>query len=285
MGSMSWRSPLGRSRGVGPGLDPRAGRLAPAKPAHRLRRIAAAGLSFVVFGIGALGLALVAFPVCHLLAGNAGTRQARVQRVIHYAYRFFVAFMERLGLFRTEWIGAEKLQCPGPHLVVANHASLIDVVHLVSKLPQADCVVADDKARNPFLGLAAWWAGYITNANGAEVVEACAERLRAGRTVVLFPEGTRSPRDGMHRFRRGAAHIALRAGVLLEPVAISCVPRLLCKGQPWWDVSESPGRFTLRVLDPIDPRAAAAPGHSDVWVARRVTEHLRQRILEGLSHA
>lgn len=249
----------------------------------RLWRVLGTGLSFVVFGAAALLLALVAFPLCHLGSGDTCAREARVQRVIHYAYRFFVAFMETLGLIRTEWVGAERLSGPGPHLVVANHPTLIDAVQLISKLPQADCVIGDEYAHNPFLGFAASFAGYITNARGAEVVDACVDRLRAGRTVVLFPEGTRSPREGMHPFRRGAAHVALRSGVPLEPVTISCVPSMLRKGQPWWDVPERPGRFTVRVLEPIEPRAADASDLPDALAARLLTATLRERLGERLS--
>ena len=250
--------------------------------AFRLWRVLGTGVSFAVFGGGALVLALVAFPLCHLGPGDARAREARVQRVIHYAYRFFITFMETLGLIRTEWIGVERLTVPGPHLVVANHPTLIDVVHVISKLPQADCVIGEEYAHHPFLRLAASWAGYIKNAQGAEVVDACVDRLRAARTVVLFPEGTRSPRNGMHPFRRGAAHVALRAGVPLEPVAISCAPRMLGKSQPWWDVPERPGCFTLGVLDPIEPRARGASDLPDVLAARRLTVTLRERIREGL---
>ena len=100
---------------------------------------------------------------------------------------------------------------------------------------------------------------------------------------MLFPEGTRSPRDGMHPFRRGAAHVALRAGVPLEPVAISCAPSMLCKGQPWWDVPERPSRFTIHVLDPIEPPATGASDRSDVLAARRLTATLRERISERLN--
>jgi len=248
--------------------------------AFRLWRVLGTGLSFVVFGVAALGLALLVFPLCHLAGGDVQLKQARVQRVIHHAHRFFVALMETLGLIRTDWSGAERLLGPGPQLVVANHPTLIDIVHVISRLPQADCVIGGHYAHNPFLGLAASWAGYITNAHGAAVVDACAERLRAGRTVVLFPEGTRSPRNGMHPFRRGAAHIAVRAGVSLVPVAISCVPSMLRKGQPWWDVPERPSRFRIYVLDPIE---LPATGASDVLVARRLTATLRERIIERLN--
>lgn len=274
---------VGRSRDAARGEGTGSPAAALAERASHLWRVLGTGLSFVVFGVGALGLAFVVFPLCHVTLAGARVGEVRVQRVIHHAYRFFLRLTETLGLIRTEWVAAERLSGPGPRLVVANHPTLIDVVHLISRLPQADCVIADEYARNPFLGFAASWAGYITNARGAEVVDACVERLRAGRTVVLFPEGTRSPRDGMHPFRRGAAHVALRAGAPLVPVAISCSPSTLSKSQPWWDVPERPGRFTLRVLEPIEPRAAAAPDVSRARAARRLTAELRARIGEGLS--
>ena len=249
--------------------------------ADRAWRVFGTGLSFVVFGVAALGLTLLVFPLCRLAGGDALTQQARVQRVIHLAYRFFVALMEMLGLFRTEWFGAQRLLAFGPQLIVANHPTLIDIVHLISRLPQADCVIGGDYSRNPFLGLAASQAGYITNARGAAVVDACVDRLRAGRTVVLFPEGTRSSRHGMHSFKRGAAHIAIRAGMPLVPIVISCIPSMLRKGQPWWDVPEIPSRFTISLLDRIEPPTAGA---SDALAARRLTATLRERISERLNH-
>ena len=250
--------------------------------ARRLWRVFGTGLSLAVFGASALSLTLLVFPLCSLLGGDVCRKQARVQRVIHHAYHFFVKLMEGLGLIRTDWIGAEKLRTPGPHLIVANHPTLIDIVQLISQLPQADCVIGVDYARNLFLARAAAQAGYITNTDGASVVDACAEKLRAGRTVVLFPEGTRSSVIGMRRFRRGAAHIALRTGVPLVPVVISCVPRTLRKGQPWWDVPERPSQYTISVLDPIAPQAL---GTSDTLAARRLTATLRERIGERLDRA
>lgn len=255
---------------------------APVASAPRLWRIFGTGISFAVFGVSALGLALLVFPLCSIASGDADRGHARVQRLICYAYRAFVKLMEGLGLIRTEWIGADALRTPGPKLIVANHPTLIDIVHLISRLPQADCVIGIDYARSPFLARAASQAGYIPNEQGAAVVDACAERLRAGRTVVLFPEGTRSSALGMQRFRRGAAHIALRAGVPLVPVVISCTPSMLRKGQAWWDVPSRRSQYTITVLDPIELRSTGA---SDALVARRLTEMLRERLVEGLDRA
>lgn len=265
-------------RGVNP-IAREAGRLQAVEPSRRLWRIFGTGLSFAVFGVAALGLAVLVFPLCALASDDADRGHARVQRVIHHAYRAFLKMMEGLGLIRTEWRGADALRAPGPHLIVANHPTLIDVIQLISQLPQADCVISMQYARNPFLARAASQAGYITNAQGFAVVEACAEKLRAGRTVVLFPEGTRSSSTGMQRFRRGAAHIALRAGLPLLPVVIDCVPGMLRKGQRWWDVPQRRSEFTLTVLAPIAPQPTGA---SNALEARHLTTTLRERIVEGL---
>lgn len=251
----------------------------------RFGRVAGTGFSFAVFGAGALALALFVFPLCHLAGGPRDRREMRVQRLVHRAYRFFVGLMQGLGLQSSRWEGAERLRTPGPHLVVANHPTLVDVVHLIAQLPQADCVMGEAWSRNLFLARASRLAGYITNARGAEVVAACAERLRAGRTVVLFPEGTRSPLGGLHPFQRGAAHIAIAAGVPLEPVTINCVPRMLMKDQPWWDVPEQPGRYTFHVGDPIHPDRFLAGGAPPTLAARKLTSALRDEIIERSNRA
>jgi 1-acyl-sn-glycerol-3-phosphate acyltransferase len=150
--------------------------------------------------------------------------------------------METLGLIEVEWIGAERLATPGPKIVVANHPSLIDVVLVISKLPQADCIVASKRAENRWLRGSVAAADYITNDSGVAVVYEAARRLREGRTLVVFPEGTRTPEaGGLGHFQRGAAHIALASGLDMLPVEISVEPRMLMKGQAWYHVPQERG--------------------------------------------
>lgn len=270
-------TPVERARELHPSPATPAARPTGGLPLARWRRIAATGFAFTCFGIGAVLLALLVFPLGRLGAATPEAADARVQRWIHLGFRGFRRLMEGLGLLHTRWIGLEALHTPGAKLVVANHPTLIDVVHLVAELPQADCIVNDARTRNPFLALAAREAGYLSNARGPELVAACAARLRAGRTVLLFPEGTRSPEKGLQPFHRGAAHVALAAGVPLVPVAIRCEPRTLMKGRPFWDVPERAAAYTLRVLEPIP--AGSEAGVSIAVAARRTTAELRRRLL------
>src|SRR5213594_1433401 len=182
-------------------------------------RVLRTGVAFVTFGVGAIVVAGIVWPVRLLDRRAAGRREVRTQRVVHGASRLFVWWMKRLGILRLSWIGAERLQARAPRLIVANHPSLIDVVLLLARLPQADCIVKKAARRNPFMRSLVTSAGYLANDDGDALVDACADRINHGRSVVLFPEGTRSPREGLHRFQRGAAHIALKSGCAIVPAA------------------------------------------------------------------
>src|SRR5206468_133932 len=85
------------------------------------------------------------------------------------------------------------------------HPSLIDIVLLLARLPQADCIVKTAARTNPFMRGIVTSTGYLANDHGDVLVDACADRIRRGRSVVLFPEGTRSPRGGLGRFQRGGS--------------------------------------------------------------------------------
>jgi 1-acyl-sn-glycerol-3-phosphate acyltransferase len=244
-------------------------------------RILGTALSFAVYGTGALAIAFVVAPLHRSIAPTDAEAERRVQRSVHRAYRFFIGFMEQLGLFRTRWVGREALLAPGAKLVVASHPSLIDAPHLVAVLAQADCVVSEAWQDNLFLARTARAAGYLMSSDGPAMVAAAAERLRQGRTVLLFPEGTRTPADGHRRLRRGAAHVALAAGVPIVPVSIRCRPRMLMKGQRFWHVPDRTPEFTLRVLDPIDPRDVLSPTLPPSVAARRLTTLLSARLAES----
>jgi 1-acyl-sn-glycerol-3-phosphate acyltransferase len=248
----------------------RAGELA--RRLARLGRAARTGIAFAVFGAGGVFFALLLLPVLRLLPGTPRERELRCQRLVHRWFRLFVRFLQGLGLLGVETRGGERLREPG-QLVVANHPTLLDVVMLVAQMPQADCVVKRAAWSNPFMRSVVKAAGYVPNDLGEALIEDCAERLAAGRTLLFFPEGTRSPERGLGAFRRGAAHVALRAGRPILPVFIHCDPPTLMRGQPWYDVPERSFAFRIQVGDPIPPAPGGGGGRGAG--ARRLTAALR----------
>jgi len=244
----------------------------------KVGRIVRTGVAFATFGLGACVLAFGVVPVVRRGGRSGEEADLRVQRLVHRAFGAFVSWMELLGLITVEREG-ERPGASGPVVVVANHPTLIDVVLLISQMPQADCVVKKDAWSNPFLRGMVSAAGYVPNDGGNELVEECVARVRAGRSLLLFPEGTRSPRGSLGSFRRGAAHVALRGDCPLQRVVIGCDPPFLSKEEAWWQV---PDRTPVIRIVTHAPERVERADRSPSRAAREATSELREWFLKQL---
>lgn len=245
-------------------------------------RILGTAIGFAFVGSVSLGMALFAFPLIRLIPGTRKQSELRCQYALHLVFRVFVGLISVFGVMRLRGDDMRALREPGT-LVVANHPTLIDALVLMSFMPQADCVVKGSYCDNFFLSGAVEGAGYIPNRNGPQLVEECAERLRQGRTVLIFPEGTRSPKGELGPFARGAAHIAIRAGCEPLPVTIECDPATLYRGLSWWDVPERRFEITLTVGQPIPIDTAVSQSPSRSRAARSITDLLRDHFQRRLA--
>ncbi|MBW2419924.1 MAG: 1-acyl-sn-glycerol-3-phosphate acyltransferase [Deltaproteobacteria bacterium] len=187
-----------------------------------------------------------------------------------------------MGALRVRCSDPEKLRRPGI-LVVANHPTLLDAWALMSQMTQADCIVKERYYKNFFLGGAARAAGFIPSRDGPSLVDECVGRLRRGRSLIIFPEGTRSPKGELGVFARGAAHIALRAGCDPVLVTIDCDPATLYHNQPWWDVPERVPTLSLTVGDALPVKEVVSPEMSRGKAARALTHHLREHFERQLT--
>lgn len=249
-----------------------------------LWRVAASAILFAAFGIGGLVLGVLVFPLLRLLVRDR-QRQGRIaRRLIQRSFAAHFGLMHRLGVLSFEIHGAERLDRRGL-LVLANHPTLIDVVCLISMIPDADCVVKSRLANNPFTRGPLRATGYIFNDNGAGLIQDCIASVRSGKNLVIFPEGTRTPRDApLGPLRRGAANIAIRGGLDVTPVLIQCSPRTLGKGEKWYRVPSR--RFHMRIE--VLPDISVAPflaGSAEALAARRLTAHLGETFKTELARA
>jgi 1-acyl-sn-glycerol-3-phosphate acyltransferase len=113
-----------------------------------------------------------------------------------------------------------------------------------------------------------------------ELVEASVQALRGGSSLIVFPEGTRSNAAQQHKWHRGAANIALKAGVSLTPVRIGCEPPSLRKGEPWWQVPVCRMRYSIEVLDDLPVTGGLQQGKTEPNAARSLTERLKQLLTQ-----
>lgn len=133
--------------------------------------------------------------------------------------------------------GAGITDAHGPLVVISNHLSLFDMLVMYHSFPQLQFrwLAKASLFKIPVWGWGMWGAGYIPverdnrrSARGS--MEAAAEQVRGGKSVIVFAEGTRGPGGAnMLPFKRGGFVLAKRAGVAIQPMTILDSDRMIPK--------------------------------------------------------
>ncbi|MGH8050054.1 MAG: lysophospholipid acyltransferase family protein [Arenimonas sp.] len=242
----------------------------------------ATGTAFSLFGIGGALLWLIVFPGLQLFISDKEKRGSTARLVVHKSFALFIAYMHRIGILTYEIKGLERLQRPGL-LILANHPTLIDIVFLISLLKNADCVVRSGLAKNIATRGPVMATGYISNDNGAELVDSCIKSVKSGKNLVIFPEGSRSKADRLLPFQRGAANIAIRGHLNITPVLIKCTPPTLSKGLGWYNIPSRRFHVSIEVLPDIAVESFCVD--IEPLAARKLTEYLTDFFIAELKRA
>ena len=248
-------------------------------------RLGATGFCFAFFGLATWLASLFLLPLFRLVSKDKATYRERVQHLVSRFFRLFLWSMETLGLIRITTRFAEKLaDFDEAFVVVANHPMLIDVVLILSRMPQVGCVVKQALYRNFFLKGMVKSAGYICNSdNPKALLDACIANVSSGHSLLIFPEGSRTPPEGLRDFRRGAARIALEAGCRILPITIACDPPMLQKEKKWYEIPSKRTNITLTINEPIDPSDVVEKDVSSAIAARQLTRYLQSYFVAAVN--
>jgi len=252
--------------------------------ALRLERLFRVGIVHLAYGVIVLATVYVVVPIVGWWQSVGDGRALLMQRGLHRAAALFRRLVIGLDVIDVSFVGAERLTEPGALLAVANHPTHLDATFMVSVVPQLDHVADAKWMGHPILGGAIAAGGHLFNDDPRRVIEEGARRLAAGRRLVIFPEGTRSPVGALHPFHRGAARIALAAGCDLVPIVIRCDPPFGKKDQPWYEVPRETPRMSYTVGAPISPGDIIDPGDRPGVAARKITNVLEEYFRRELEY-
>jgi 1-acyl-sn-glycerol-3-phosphate acyltransferase len=247
---------------------------------ERSWRVFATGLSFAVFGAGALVVNVLLISAIVLACRVPEKRQHAARACIRRSFRLFLRLIEALQIVRFD-VGEEtieKLSDARGRIIVANHPTLIDVVVLLAHVEQGNCVVKQALWRNPLLSWIVSTAGYIPNTDATTVIAACDRALHQNEALIIFPEATRTvPGKPLH-LQRGAAAIAVRCSAEVLLVRIGCEPVMLSKGRPWYRVPDRRPRFTVRFSGSVRAHDYLSGGQTVNAATRRLTGDLQREL-------
>ncbi|MEE4202045.1 MAG: HAD-IB family hydrolase [Halieaceae bacterium] len=175
--------------------------------------------------------------------------------------------------------GEEHLWSHRPAVFMFNHQSKVDVAVMAS-LVRRDVVGVGKKEikKMPLIGSVMEMAGttLIDRSNAQAAIDSMKPLIHAmreeGKSLVISPEGTRTPTRKLAPFKKGPFHIAIQAGVPVVPVVIFNAGDIAPKG----DFVFRRGTVKVRVLPPVDTKA---------WREETIEEHVaevRAQFLEAL---
>lgn len=192
---------------------------------------------YITFGIGGLLSSLTLLPLLSIYPGTKLARVRRVQKAVHIMFRAFVQLLTWSGVIKVSTQNIERLSSAKGQVVIVNHPTLVDVVVLISLMPNAGCIVKQGIWRNPFMRGVVSSAGYIPNRGAELLLKDCKHVLQSGTNLIIFPEGTRTVLGTyINAFARGAANIALRTETGLLPVVLRTNAPGLSKQEAWYQI-------------------------------------------------
>ena len=180
---------------------------------------------------------------------------------------------------RVRVTGREKLAALGPAVYVTNHQSHFDILALIRALPGQYRVIAKKELfLIPVFGWALALAGFIkidrsNRERARRSLHVAARRIRSGKSVVVFAEGTRSLDGRLRPFKKGGFILSIESGCPIVPVSISGSRAVLSKNS--LDINGGP--IDVAIGDPI-PTGAYDYDRRDELIAR-----VREAIKEGFT--
>jgi 1-acyl-sn-glycerol-3-phosphate acyltransferase len=213
-------------------------------------------LSIIVWLLG-LSFLVIMFPltfIIWLIVLPFDKKRALIHWLLVYQG---VALSFMMPIWRVKTEGNEKVESGVTYIIISNHQSILDILLLSSLKLRFKWISKIENTRLPFIGWYLKMAGYITVDRGnseskEEMLEKAFRCLKGGTSIMIFPEGTRSPDGQLGFFKRGAFQLALNTNLPVLPVLIDGTGGILPKHGL---IFKGGHRIRIKVFDPVFPES------------------------------
>jgi 1-acyl-sn-glycerol-3-phosphate acyltransferase len=224
---------------------------------------------FLIPAIGVYTIVLGTISILSSLFDSSGD-------VGHRCARTWAWLVLRTTGVRVSVRGVERLDPRRSYVLASNHQSIYDIPIVFTSIPLQLRIVAKASLGNvPFLGWHLRRTGHLLvdrKNPGAGVVKKMARLVGGARSLIVFPEGTRSVDGSVARFKGGMFLVAIDAGLPVVPVSIAGSRHVMLKGR----LMTCPGHVTLTIHEPIPTAGVGREG------ARALAERVRDLVMEDV---
>ncbi|MBQ6203314.1 MAG: 1-acyl-sn-glycerol-3-phosphate acyltransferase [Prevotella sp.] len=210
---------------------------------YLIRQAAYTVYSFCFFLCLAIELTVRGFLMI-TLCGATDENKLKYHRLLQRRARFVVNHIPGTTFTYDNTVG-ETFEKPA--VIVSNHQSHLDLMAIIMLTPKLIILTKGWVWHNPFYGIVIRYADYFPISDTENMATVVEEKVGKGYSVVIFPEGTRSPDCHIQRFHRGAFYLAEKIGLDIIPVFIKGFGQVLPKTS--WHLH--PGRMSLEVMPRI----------------------------------
>jgi 1-acyl-sn-glycerol-3-phosphate acyltransferase len=174
------------------------------------------------------------------------------------SFRGYLSLLGLMGACRFDLAALDALRDGPPLIIAPNHPSLLDAIMILSRLPDATCIMKADIVNSVFFGAGARLVGYIRNMPLRTMVQLSVADLRQGSSLLLFPEGTRTRRFPVGRMQGTTGLISKHAGVPVQAVFIETDSAFLGKGWSLLWTPKMPVTYRVRLGKRFEPAGDTA---------------------------
>ncbi|MBI4515344.1 MAG: 1-acyl-sn-glycerol-3-phosphate acyltransferase [Deltaproteobacteria bacterium] len=224
---------------------------------------------------------LLLFPVAALIWASTVLFDRRLVLLHRFTCWWASLYTWLNPVWRVHIEGRERIRPGVAYVMVANHQSLLDILVLFRLFVHFKWVSKIENFRVPAVGWNMRLNRYIELRRGdrqsvAEMMSACERAIAGGNSIMMFPEGTRSPDGRLRAFKEGAFILAQRTRAPLLPIVVQGTAQALPKRG---FVLQGRHAISVRVLDEI-PYASFAS-----MPAEALTQAVRSRIAAALGES
>ncbi len=199
-------------------------------------------------------------------------------KTLKKSWELYIVILKKLGIMNVTSNDFDKIRNIKNSIIVSNHTSLLDIVILMSIIPDSTCFVAEKLARNPF------FKGIINTLFIVEgqpleewLFDAC-NKIDNGLNIIIFPMGHRHTKEEFPRIRRGASMLAYKSKRDIVVLNVDATYGFLQRHKPAYDAGDDVVVFDLKYIDKFNTENYLAQNTDEISAKTYITKYISQKI-------